>query len=365
VTTLAYWPSVDTRERRDLLRELLHEAHDPANARPAILGDAPYDPVLWRRLTGDLGATAVLAPESIGGLGLGYEDFAAVTAELGRVLYSGPFFGSGVLALGALLSLTGKDATQLAGEVAQGTTVAALAFLDDRGRWTPATDAVRTDGDGRLTGRQHLVVDAPRAQVFVVYAGDAGLFAVDAADATVEPVESIDPTRALGTVVLAGAPATRLASGAAAVDAIEAAMTLGRLAVAAECVGGAEAALELSVDYAKSRRQFGRPIGSFQAVKHKCAEALIANEAAKAALSYAAWALDDSSPETDTALLAAKIAGVEAFVRAAEDCIQLHGTYGYTREASSQSYFRRARWLSLVLGSVDDDSQLLADKLGL
>ena len=133
---------------------------------------------------------------------------------------------------------------------------------------------------------------------------------------------------------------------------MEAAVRLARLAIAAEGVGAAEEALRLMVSYAKSRYQFGRPIGGFQAVKHKCAEALIAIEAAKATVSYASWALDDGSPEADLAVLAAKIASVEAFVATAADCIQIHGTFGYTREAPSQSYFRRARWLSLFLGSV-------------
>jgi alkylation response protein AidB-like acyl-CoA dehydrogenase len=325
--TLAYWPATETRERQELLRDLLRKTHDPTQVRATILGDTPHDHDLWRRLTTDLGTTAVLAPESINGLGLGHEDFAAIATELGRVLYTGPYFGSGVLAQGALLSLIdGRGdpaAAKLAQEVVAGTTVATLAFLDEKGRWTADSVAVTADEESdrwRLRGVRHLVVDARRVDVFCVFAQTAdcvGLFAVDAASATVEPIASIDPTRPIGTVTFDGAFATQLATGDAAAAAVDAAVTLGRLAVAAECVGGAEAALELSVGYAQNRRQFSRPIGSFQAVKHKCAEALIANEAAQATVSYAAWALDDGSPEADAALLAAKIAGVKAFVRAA------------------------------------------------
>jgi alkylation response protein AidB-like acyl-CoA dehydrogenase len=242
--------------------------------------------------------------------------------------------------------------------------------MDARGRWTSAQDAVSAEETGagwRLTGRRHLVVNAPQAEVVCVTAatpGGLGLFAVGAGDTCVEEVESIDPTRSLGTVTLDQAPAGLLARGDAAGQAVDAAVRLARLAIAAEGVGAAEEALRLMVSYAKSRYQFGRPIGGFQAVKHKCAEALIAIEAAKATVSYASWALDDGSSEADLAVLAAKIASVEAVVATAADCIQIHGTFGYTREAPSQSYFRRARWLSLFLGSVEDDSQLLAGLLG-
>lgn len=360
---LRYWPHAETEERREVVRQLLADRHDPVTVGPAIRGDEPYDRALWRSLTADLGAAAVLAPEPQGGLGLGYEDYAMVAAELGRVLYSGPFFGSAVLSLGALLSV---GDTELAARVAGGRTVAALAFADPAGRWVPDQPGVtaRHGPDGwELAGRRHLVVDAPRADVFCVVA-DTGLFAVDGADAVVEPVESIDPTRPLGTVAFDHTSARQLADGDAAVTAVEAAVWSGRLAVAAECVGGAEAALRLTIEYVLGRRQFGKPIGAFQAVKHRCAEALIAVQAAKAAVSYATWALDDRSSEADLAVLAAKIAATEAFGKAAADGIQLHGTQGYTREAASQSYFRRARWLSLCLGSVDDDRQLLADRLG-
>jgi alkylation response protein AidB-like acyl-CoA dehydrogenase len=373
---LAYWPSRDTLDRRAALRDLLRQRHDPGQARAAILGDEPYDQDLWRRLVTDMGTAAILAPEALDGLGLGYEDFAVTAGELGRVLYTGPFFGSAVLALGALLAVAGTDSTgtgaaaDLARQVAGGQTVATLAFMDTRGRWTSAQDAVSADETGtgwRLTGRRHLVVNAPQAHVLCVTAATPaglGLFAVTAGDARVDEVESIDPTRSLGTVTLDQAPAGLLAQGHAARQAVDAAVRLARLAIAAEGVGAAEEALRLMVSYAKSRHQFGRPIGGFQAVKHKCAEALIAIEAAKATVSYASWALDDGSPEADLAVLAAKIASIEAVVATAADCIQIHGTFGYTREAPSQSYFRRARWLSLFLGSVEEDSLLLAGLLG-
>jgi alkylation response protein AidB-like acyl-CoA dehydrogenase len=376
---LAYWPSSDTLDLRAALRDLLRQRHDPAEVRAAILGDEPYDQDLWRRLTTEMGATAILAPEELAGLGLGYEDFAVAVGELGRMLYTGPYFGSGVLALGALLSVTSSEAAAdatagsaagLARQVAGGQTVATLAFMNAAGRWAPGEPGVTAEDTAsgwQLTGRRYLVVNAAQAQVLCLAAtigSDVALFAVGAGEVEAAAVESIDPTRSLATVTLERAPAELLARGERAEAAIAAAIRLGRLAIAAECVGGAEEALRLTVDYAQSRRQFGRPIGAFQAVKHKCAEALIAIEAAKATVSYAAWALDDGSPEADLAILAAKIASVEAFVTTAADCIQLHGTYGYTREASSQSYYRRARWLSLFLGSVDEDSQLLAGLLG-
>jgi alkylation response protein AidB-like acyl-CoA dehydrogenase len=373
---LAYWPAEESLQRRAVIRDFLHEHHDPARVRASVLGDQPYDQNLWQRLAADMGVAAIMVPERLGGLGLGYEDLAVVAGELGRVLYSGPFFGTEVLALGALLSAAdaGGPATAAAEalirQVAEGQT-AALAFMDADGRWdsgSPGVAAVEAIGGWELTGRRHLVVDALSAEVLCVLAtigADPALFAVKVGDAQVESVESIDPTRALGVVAFQQARGELLARGQAASRAIDAAVQLARLVAAAECAAGAEEALRLMVDYAQSRRQFGRPIGSFQAVKHKCADALIVTEAAKAVTSYAAWALDDGSPEAGPAVLAAKIAGTRAFVKTAADCIQVHGTFGYTREALPQSYYRRARWLSLFLGSEDEDSQQLADLLGL
>jgi alkylation response protein AidB-like acyl-CoA dehydrogenase len=353
-----YAPAEDVLLRRAALRRLLTDRHGPAAVHPRIVGDEPADPALWRELAAEMGVCAVLVPAELDGLDLGYADFAMIAGELGAVLYGGPFWGTAVLALPALLAVREEqgEAADLVRAAAAGELTLALAF---RG----ATATLPREVDGRLSGRAALVVDADAADVLCVVAasGDGlGLFAVDRADAGVVPVESIDPTRRLADVTFDGAPARRLAGDAGTRHAIAAAVRAGRIAAAAEAVRGAEETLRLAVAYARQRVQFGRPIGVHQAVKHKCADGLIAVETAKATLGYACAAADDGAPDADDAVLAAKVTATDAYVRVAADSIQIHGTFGYTREALPQSYFRRARWLSLQLGSAGPDRFALA-----
>jgi len=381
---IEYFTPADTQQRRSALNSMLTRELDFDNVRPQILGDQPYDPKLWRTLIGDVGLGGILAPESVGGLALQFEDFATTTAELGRRLYPGPFFGSVTLVLGALSSLLEKEngnlkdeektdeagtVRGLAASVVSGDIVAALAFMDDAGSWSPDSTGVLAEQGSEgwaLTGSRGLVVNGPQASTFIVLANsgsDAGLYAVEASAAEVTDVASIDPTRPLGRIGLSLAPAVRIAAGAAAVHAIEHAVTVARVAIAAESIGGAEAALHESVDYSLRRRQFDQPIGGFQSIKHMCADGLIATQAAAAALSYATWALDDGSAEAPAALLAAKIAGTETYMKVAAACIHIHGTYGYTRDLVSQCHYRRAKWLSLFLGTNSEDRRRLASLL--
>ena len=360
---LEYFPSEDTQALRAAVRDWV--AGNTGGARTAAqrLGDEPWDPALWRGITG-LGVGELLLPESAGGMGRGYEDFAASLEEIGRGLLATPVLGSLAFSLGALLPGLTDGSAELARQIAGGDVVAALAVADPAGDWhgarpvaTAAGAAYTVDGDAGS------VVDAPRADVLLVFAersGVLGLYRVDGAESRRRP--ALDPSQEIADVRFDGTPARLVIEPADA--ALDHALRLGRLAVAALSIGGAEAALDEAVRYALARRQFGRPIAQFQAVKHLCADALLAVQQARAVLGYATWALDDSSPEAERALLAAKIAATDAYVTSAATAVQVYGAMGTTREVAVQVHFRRARFLSLLLGGNDEDRDALADQLG-
>jgi alkylation response protein AidB-like acyl-CoA dehydrogenase len=342
---------------------VLRDRHDPTSVHPQLVGDVGADPALWQLLTQHVGICSVLAPDELGGLDLGYAEFSAVAGELGGVLYGGPFWGTAVLALPALVAVADSSsvAHALAEQIVEGTRTATLATgAPVRAR------AAGEQGQWHLTGRVRAVCDAGRVDVVLVHAEteqSPGLFALAAADATVTARTSVDPTRPLADLDLDAAPAQLVALGSDVDLALRESRRCAWLAAASEAVRGAEEALALAVTYAGQRTQFGKPIGAFQAIKHKCADGLIAVQAARSALAYAGTALDVGAPDADRALLAAKAAACDAYVRIAADAIQVHGTFGYTREAVVQSYFRRARWLSLALGTSADDRSELGGEL--
>jgi 3-oxochol-4-en-24-oyl-CoA dehydrogenase len=343
----------DALDRRAALRRVLWDRHAPGAAHERIVGDQEPDAQLWRQLAQEIGICAVLVPESFGGLALGHGEFAMVAGELAAVLYGGPFWGTVVLGLPALVALADSSdaAAGLVTQVAAGELTVALAHRDGGG----GRPLVDSRGAGYvLSGRVELVVDAADADVLCVVAGagrSLGLFAVARQDVERRQRASVDPTRRLYDLTLEQSAATLIADGPVVEEAVRSALRVARLAAAAEAVRGAEEALALSVDYAKHRTQFGKPIGVHQAVKHKCADGLIAIQAAKSGLLYACAAMDADVGTAEPAVIAAKAMATDAFVKVASDAIQIHGTFGYTRDALTQSYFRRARWLSLVLGS--------------
>jgi alkylation response protein AidB-like acyl-CoA dehydrogenase len=359
---LDYFPSEDTRALRGAVRDWVAGNTGSARIAAQRLGDEPWDPALWRGIAG-LGVGELLLPESLGGMGGGYEDFAASLEEIGRGLLATPVLGSLAFGLGALLpGLTEGPVTELARQIAGGEVVAALAVSDLDGNWHRTRPVVSETST--LDGQAGLVVDAPRAGVLLVLAtrGDQlGLYRVDAAAVRLTKRPALDPSQEIADVRFDGTPAQLLVAGQAA---LEHALRLGRLAVAALSIGGAESALDDAVAYALARRQFGRPIAQFQAVKHLCADALLAIQQARAVLGYATWALDDGSAEAERALLAAKIAATDAYVQTAGTAVQVYGAMGTTREVAVQVHFRRARFLSLLLGGNDEDRDALADQLG-
>ncbi len=346
MSDLLYSP--DEEALRDSVRALL-AAHAPGQRVLArIGGDEPYDRGLWARLAGQLGVAGLAVPESCGGAGAGFREVAVVLEELGRAVAPVPYLGAAV-ATRALLSC----GSELLGRVATGDCAAVLAvgFATAPGT-RPHPVAAATDG--RLSGVVPGVADALPCDVLLVPADD-GLYAVDTAAPGVRmaPVVSLDATRALADVVLTAAPGRLVAAGTAAEAAVDDALTAGAALLASEQVGLAQSCLDMTVDYVRTRHQFGRPVGSFQAVKHRLADLWVEVTEARAVARHAADRLAAGDPETPLAAALAQAYCGPVAVRAAEACVQLHGGIGFTWEHPAHLYLKRAKSVAIAFGTAD------------
>ncbi|MET8851452.1 acyl-CoA dehydrogenase family protein [Amycolatopsis sp. NPDC004625] len=333
----------EARALRDAVRALLTRRSGPAAVRSAMASPLGYDDKLWSTLCEQIGVAALAIPEPYGGAGAGLAEACVVLAELGRTLTPAPMLGSALLCGEALLR-TGNDEAceRLLPGIAAGTTLAALAWSGADGRWAPALTASAAGLDGRAC----YVLDGDTADVLLAVArtdDGIGLFEVPVEGVHRERVTTLDPTRRLASVACAATPARRLDTGGYDAQASRLRDTA-VVAVAAEQVGAAARALELTVEYTKQRRQFGRAIGSFQALKHRMADVHVHVEAARSAL-YAALA--DGDPE---AVLTAKVVCGEAFAHAAAEMVQLHGGIAITWEHDAHLYFKRAHGSALLFG---------------
>jgi alkylation response protein AidB-like acyl-CoA dehydrogenase len=313
-----------------------------------------YDAALWRVLGADMGCAGLLIPEGGGGAGASYREAAVVAEETGRAVAPVPFLGSAVVATAALLA---AGDTELLAGLAAGTTTAALAvpFTATFGL-QPTVRLGSADGPGYLlSGTVSGVADALPADVLLVPVDGVplGLYAVRAADASLAPVVSLDMTRQLADLTLAGAPGRRIAAGAQAERAMTAALAAGAAMLAAEELGVAERCLEMTVAHLKERRQFGRQIGSFQALKHRAADLWVGLTQARAAARYAAACLAGGDPDTPVAVALAKAACSDIAVHAAQECLQLHGGIGFTWEHPTHLYLKRAKSSALGFGTAD------------
>ncbi|MEV6877662.1 acyl-CoA dehydrogenase family protein [Amycolatopsis sp. NPDC051128] len=326
---------------RDAVRSLLTRRSGPEAVRAALESPLGYDDKLWSTLCEQIGVAALAIPEHYGGAGAGLAEVCVVQAELGRTLTPAPMLGSAVLC-GAALLRTGNDEAceRLLPGIAAGTTLAALAWSDVDGQWTSALTA----SGAALDGRACYVLDGDIADVLLAVArtpDGAGLFEVPIDAVRRERVTTLDPTRRLAVVECDATPARRLDTGGFDLPGLR---DTAIVALAAEQVGAASRALELTVEYTKQRRQFGRPIGSFQALKHRMADVHVHLEAARSAL-YAALADGDAE-----AVSAAKLVCGEAFSHAAAEMIQLHGGIAITWEHDAHLYFKRAHGTALLFG---------------
>jgi alkylation response protein AidB-like acyl-CoA dehydrogenase len=352
-------------ELRSTVRQFLAATSSPDSVRRVIESPDGFDRSTWSRMADELGLQALLVPEQYEGLGQGAVEAQIVFEEMGRALYPGPYFASAALATNALLCSGDETACQdLLPGIAAGTTIATVGFAD-----TPSTAKRNRDG-WVLDGSKSFVPNGQVADLFLVTARtDAGLslFAVDSADPGVESqgLESLDLTRRLGGLTLAGAGARLVGEDGGAPGIVAATVDRALVALAAEEAGGAARCLEMSVDYAKQREQFGRPIGSFQAIAHRCVEMLQRVEFARAASRYAASCLAAGTSEFPVAARVAAAYCGRAYRWVATENIQVHGGVGFTWEHDAHLHYRRSWASETLLGSTDQHYLTIADRLGL
>jgi len=333
--------------------------------------DLGHDPALWSAIA-DLGWQAMAIPEAYGGAGFGFLEQAVLLEEMGRALFPSPYLGSAVLAAHAILGGGDEDQREawLPG-IASGETIATVA-LGETGPTSTTVTAIRAGEGWVLDGEARFVVDAATADLVVVPAtvpDGLGLFVVDVgADGVgVESLPTLDQTRRLAHLRFVGVqvgPGEHLVAAPAG-DVLERVVRLGSVALALEAVGGAGKVLETSVQYAKDRVQFGRPIGSFQAIKHLCADMLVAVESATAAAYYAAWAAAEDDEELAVVAPLAKAYCTEAYFQCAAANIQVHGGIGFTWEHDAHLHFKRAKSSEVLLGDATTQRLAVADRLGI
>src|ERR1700735_5493309 len=366
--------SDEQEELRTAVRRFLAEKSPESEVRRLMDTTDGYDPAVWSQMADQLGLQSLTIPEEFGGSGFTYVELLVVLEEMGAALLCAPFFSSVVLAAHALLTSGDDEAKKsyLPG-IASGETIATLAITEDNGKWDfgGIELAATKKGDGWvLDGHKMFVIDGHVANLIIVAARTAAgvtLFAVagDAAGLTRTALPTMDQTRKQARLEFSGTPATLIGTDGGAEAGLSKTLDLAAVALAAEQVGGAQRVLDSSVEYAKTRIQFGRPIGSFQAIKHKCADMLLEVESAKSAAYYAAWAAAEDSDELPVVASLAKAYCSEAYFPSAAENIQIHGGIGFTWEHPAHLYFKRAKSSELLLGDPSYHRELLAQRIGI
>ena len=362
---------------QSVLREFLTDRSPEAAVRAQLEDAAGYDRDLWDLMAGQLGVCGMAVPEEYGGAGFSFFELGLVLEELGRSLTVSPFFASCVMAAQLLLAVDDESARKdyLPG-IAAGSLIASVALAEDSGSWRPedvTTRAEERDGAWRLTGHKSYVLDGAVAGLLLVIARtDDGpaIFAVDttpdgAEGLVLEPLPTMDQTRKQARVTFDGTSARLLGTVAGAQAALATMLDRSAIALAADALGGTGKVLEMSVEYAKIREQFGRPIGSFQAIKHKCASMLVDLESSRSAVYYALWAVSAGEPDERTVAPLAKAYCVDTYLHAAGENIQIHGGIGFTWEHPAHLYLKRAKSSQVLLGDSDFHRQQLADRIGI
>jgi len=335
---------------RESAREVLARECPMRYVRECMEAPVPEAPALWRRMA-ELGWIGLVVPEEHGGAGMDWLSMCLLQEELGAVLAPGPVLPTAALTVEALLRAGDPEQRrEWLPRIARGELRVAFAQLEAAGReGADGVGLAAQSGSGGyvLDGVKAWVPDAAVCDVLLVPArldGEPALFWVDAADARVDEIAWLDPTRRVYEVALrevALPPERRLAGGDA--TGLEAVLDVGRVVLAAEMCGVARRVLDLSVRYATEREQFGKPIGSFQAIQHKCADMLVRVEAVRSAVYYAAWALDQGPDEAPLAAAMAKSYASDACAAVAGDGIQIHGGLGFTWEQDLHLYYKRAK----------------------
>jgi alkylation response protein AidB-like acyl-CoA dehydrogenase len=356
--------SEDQNLLRDQASGFLADNCPPAAVRAILDGDAAYDTSLWGKVA-EMGWLATCIPEEFGGLGLSYLELCVIAEELGRVAAPIPFSSSVYLATEALLMAgsTAQKETWLP-KLAAGEAIGTFALAEGPGRPTAqrlATRATDNGSDSKLTGSKIAVADGDVAHIAVVVAasdaespGDGAswyLVELDQEGVVRAPVETLDPTRSHAQIEFSDAPAQLLGGAGQGWGLTQRLLDRAAILFAWEQVGGAEAALDMAKEYALGRYAFGRPIASYQAIKHKLANAYIKNTIARSNCYYGAWALNTEAAELPLAAATARVGAIQAYYFASKENVQTHGGMGFTWEFDCQFYYRRAKLLSVNLGS--------------
>jgi alkylation response protein AidB-like acyl-CoA dehydrogenase len=362
-------------ELRQTVRRFLTDKSSELAVRNVMVTERGYDPGVWTQMAEQLGLPGLIVPEQYGGAGLGSVELAVVLEEMGRTLVCAPYLSTAVLAANALLlGATENARAELLPQIAAGQTIATLAWTEPQRGWDAASVAMQAVPDGtawRLDGTKTYVIDGHTANVLLVAARTKeglSLFSIngDADGVERSPLPTLDLTRKLTRVTFTRARAQRIGGDGDLTAVLEKVISLGVVALAAEQAGGAQRCLEMSTDYAKTRIQFGRAIGSFQAIKHRCADMLVSVEFAKSAAYHAAFrAAEGDDAALFSAASMAKSYCSEAYFQAAADTIQIHGGMGFTWEHPAHLYFKRAKSSSVLFGDPLHHREKLAQQIGI
>jgi alkylation response protein AidB-like acyl-CoA dehydrogenase len=361
-------------ELRSTVRAFLESKSPESAVREQMETEGGYDTAVWKQMAEQMGLQGLAIPEEYGGSGFGYIELGIVLEEMGRALLCAPFFSSVVLAANTLIHSGDDDAKQkyLPG-IASGETIATLAYTEPSGKWDEAGITLVATGSGdswTLSGEKMFVVDGHTANLIIVAArtsAGVSLFAVDgdASGLTRTSLSTMDQTRKQARLEFDGTPGTLIGADGAGWDVLSKVLDLVAVGLAAEQVGGAQKVLEMAVEYAKVRVQFGRPIGSFQAIKHKCADMLLEVESAKSAAYYGMWCASEMNDELPSVASLAKAYCSEAYFHATAENIQIHGGIGFTWEHPAHLYFKRAKSSELMFGDPTYHREMLAQRIGI
>jgi alkylation response protein AidB-like acyl-CoA dehydrogenase len=393
----------ELQELRESVRRFLADRAPISRVRELMETEDGIDRAVWEQAGARLGLLGLAIPEEYGGAGFGFAEQAIVLEELGAALYTGPYLASGVLAATALLASPDEAARRdLLPAIASGEVIATVAFTEDDGSWDPAaarltaTEAGATAGGGwRLDGHKSFVLDGGAAGLVLTVAvanGRLSLFAVaggavaggpvvrspvvrspvvrspvvrSTAGLTAATLPTLDQTRKLARLEFDGVRARLIGSAGDAAAVMDRVLDVAAIALAAEQLGGAQRALDMTVEYAKVRHQFGRPIGSFQGLKHRLADLLLEVESLRSAVTYAASAVAEGSPEVPVLAPLVKAYASETYFHVAAEAIQMHGGIGFTWEHDAHLYFKRAKSTELFLGDASYHRERLATRIGL
>jgi acyl-CoA dehydrogenase len=356
--------SDDLKQLRDQARRFLSERCAPVVVRRSLDGQETYAADLWREIA-EMGWIGAAIPEEFGGAGLGYEGLCVLAEEMGRAVAPVPFASTAYLAAEAILT-AGSDAqrNEYLPKLADGSLIGCLALSEGSGNPDPNAIHARVVG-GRLTGTKFPVADGGIADIAVVVARDEhrrpNMFLADLSGVRRRDLQTLDPTRNQARLDFDATPVQPLGHGAW--GAVQRVLDRAAILFAFEQVGGADACLQMAREYAQERFAFGRPIGSFQAIKHKLADMYVALELARSNAYYGAWALGADATDLSLAAATARVSATEAFHLASKENIQTHGGIGFTWAVDCHLFYRRSKQLGLAIGSAPFWKDRLVDLL--